>query len=286
MAKRQTAMKTFLEKGEKLAEEFPEESLNTLRKFWEAAIKELSERYECEGATNQHTSSNLRKRIPPRLFYYLQHIQSMGNYGSHFQEDGVEPSIEDARYCVYAGQEVMQWIHSETNEDLANEKENFIKVIADAVPCQHCEQPIGSVCLKKNGLPTATNCEHTVRKNAYSSYRRNYQKQYNTTIADAMHELIIELNLKNGQYLEAKDIRKWFDKNYPAYTENAVNSHAMMMATNLKTRHSHPVSKNGDSKYNLFFAENRKFRLYEAKNDPTPLQFGKPNPFTTNEEGI
>ena len=285
MDKHSDSMKKYLDNGEKLAEEFPEESLNCLRKFREAALRNLSKRFDCEGEIPLHTFGNLRKHIPARFYYYLEHIQSMGNYGSHFQEDGVDPSVEDARYCVYAGQEVLQWINPETFEDPVGKKDVFIGNIVDAVPCLHCEQPIGNDCVKKDGRPTATNCEHTIRKKAYAKYRRNFQKHYNTTIADAMHEMVTDVGLKTGEFIEPKEIRNWFDENYPAYTENAVNCHSMMMATNLKTRYSHPTSKNGNDKYNLFFAEKRKFRLYDMENDPTPGQFGiRPLPVAGSPE--
>ena len=274
MIKRLDSMVIFLNKGEKLAEDFPEESLNNLRKFWEVVINELSNRFDCKGTTNQITFSNLRKRVPARMYYYLQHIQSMGNYGSHFQEDGVDPSVEDAIYCLYAGQEVLQWIYPSTNKDPVGKMEVFIENIADAVPCLHCEQPKGNGCVKNNGGPTAKNCEHTIRKKAYAKYRRNFQKHYNTTIADAMHEMIADLGIKMGEIIEPKEIRSWFANNYPAYTDTAVTCHSAMMATNLKTRHSHSTSKNGDEKYNLFFAVKKKFRLYDKENDPAPGLFG------------
>jgi len=280
MIKRLDSMVIFLNKGEKLAEDFPEESLNNLRKFWEVVINELSNRFDCKGTTNQITFSNLRKRVPARMYYYLQHIQSMGNYGSHFQEDGVDPSVEDAIYCLYAGQEVLQWIYPSTNKDPVGKMEVFIENIADAVPCLHCEQPKGNGCVKNNGGPTAKNCEHTIRKKAYAKYRRNFQKHYNTTIADAMHEMIADLGIKMGEIIEPKEIRSWFANNYPAYTDTAVTCHSAMMATNLKTRHSHSTSKNGDEKYNLFFAVKKKFRLYDKENDPAPREFGTTGPPT------
>jgi len=277
MTKRLDSLMKFLGKGEKLAEDFPEESLNNMRKFAEVAIKDLGGKFGCLD-DGKHwfkvTTQNLHKHLPTRLFYYIQHVQSMGNYGSHFQEDGVDPSVEDARYCVYAGQEVLQWIYPSTYIDPIGKMEVFIGNITDAVPCLHCEQPIGNGCVKKNGGPTAKNGEHTIRKKAYAKYRRNFQKHYNTTIADAMHEMIADLGIKMGEIIEPKEIRSWFANNYPAYTKTAVNCHSMMMATNLKTRHSHSTSKNDDDKYNLFFAEKKKFRLYDIENDPAPRLFG------------
>ncbi len=278
MAKHIEPMNNFLEKGDRLAEEYPEESLNNLRKFWEVVLTELGNRFDCKNKENNVTFGRLRKHVPARLYYYLEHIQSMGNYGSHFQEDGVDPSVEDARYCVYAGQELLQWINPSAYKDPVGAKDVFIGNIANAVPCLHCEQPVGNGCVKENGSPTTTNSEHAIRKKAYAKYRRNFQKHYNTTIADAMHEMVTDIDLKRGEFIEPKEIRSWFTDNYPAYTETAVNCHSMMMATNLKTRNSHSQSKNGDNKYNLFFAENKKFRLYEDGNDPAPLLFGRRTP--------
>ena len=276
MTKRLDSMEKYLKKGEMLAEEFPEESLNSLRKFWEVVLNELGEKYECKRDEPHITFGNLRKHLPARLYYYLEHIQSMGNYASHFQEDGVEPSVEDAQYCVYAGREVYQWMHPEIVEDPIGKTAVFIKNEFEAVPCKYCGSKIGEKCVGKSTGTVWKNNIHQPRKKAYSKYRRDFQKHYGTTIAEAMHEMVADLGLKNGVFIQPKEIRSWFADNYPAYAESSVNNHSMMMATNLKTRHSHHESKNGNEKYNLFFAEKRKFRLYDPENDSIPLLFGKP----------
>lgn len=273
-------MERFLEKADRFSEDgYPEESLNNMRKFTEVVVKELGRKYDCLEDGKywfKTTTQNLQKHIPARLFYYIQHVQSMGNYGSHFQEDGVEPSVEDAQYCIYSGKEIYQWMYPDEIEDPIEQSAVFIKNAFEAVPCNTCDSKIGEKCV---GISTETvwkNNIHKHRSKAYSKYRRDFQKHYGTTIAKAMHEMVADLGLKKGDFFTPKEIRGWFADNYPAYTENAVNTHSMMMATNLKTRHSHHESKNGDEKYNLFFAEKKKFRLYDPENDPTPLLFGKP----------
>lgn len=269
-------MVNYIERGEDLASRgFHEESLNSLRKFWEVVLNELGVRFDCKDDQYQITFGRLRKHVPARILYYLTHIQSMGNYASHFQEDGVEPSIEDAQYCIFAGKEIYQWMYPDEVEDPIEQSAVFIKKAFEAVPCNTCDRKIGEKCI---GISTGIvwkNKVHKHREKAYSKYRRNFQKHYDTTIAKAMNEMIADIGLERGVFIEPKEIRVWFADNYPAYTENAVNTHSMMMATNLKTRHSHHESKNGDEKYNLFFAEKRKFRLYESENDPPPLLFGK-----------
>jgi hypothetical protein len=272
VAKHLKSMVKFLEKGEELAEKgFPEESLNNLRKFWEAALKELGEKYECWTSNeNQKTFSKLRKHLPARLYYYLQHIQSMGNYGSHFQEDGVEPSVEDARYCIYAGQELLQWINPSVYKDPVDAKTVFIENIAEAVSCQQCEQPIGSGCLKKNGHPTAKNCEHTVRKKAYASYRRDFQKHYRTTLVDAMHEMVADIGLSHDGIINSGQITSWFKNRYPAYNKKSVGAHTRLMTTNMAARNSYTLSESKD--YNLFFRlESGVYRLYDSSKDPAPV---------------
>jgi len=270
-------MANYIERGEDLASRgFHEESLNSLRKFWEVVLNELGVRFDCKDDKYQITFGRLRKHVPARLFYYLTHIQSMGNYASHFQEDGVEPSIEDAQYCIFAGKEIYQWMYPDEVEDPIEKSAVFIKNAFEAVPCDTCGRKIGEKCI---GISTGIvweNKVHKHREKAYSKYRRNFQKHYDTTIAKAMNEMIADIGLERGVFIEPKEIRVWFADNYPAYTENAVNTHSMMMATNLKTRHSHHESKNGDEKYNLFFGVGRKFRLYDLENDPSPLLFGKP----------
>lgn len=285
-------MERFLEKADRFSEDgFPEESLNNMRKFTEAAVKELGERFDCL-EDGRHwfntTTQNLNKYLPARLFYYVQHVQSMGNYGSHFQEDGVEPSREDTEYCVYAGMEIFRWINPPSvtiENDLV-----FIKNAFEVVDCPDCSSKKGQRCkplidYKKEEWEGEHDKVHKKRNSEYSNYRREFQKQYNTTIADAMHKMVIDLDFKKGEFFEPRVIRNWFFEHYPAYTENAVNSHASMMAINLKTRHSHHESKNRDKKFNLFFAEKRKFRLYDSKNDPKPLLFGNnPKPLLFGED--
>jgi hypothetical protein len=277
-------MQKFLQKAERFSEDgFPEESLNNMRKFTEVAVKDLGEKFECL-AEGKHwfnsTTQKLQKHLPARLFYYIQHVQSMGNYGSHFQEDGVEPSKEDTEYCVYAGMEIFRWMYPVVGN--IAEVPDFIQEAYKAVDCPACGSKKGERCkplleYKKEEWEGKHDNVHEKRNSQYSNYRREFQKQYNTTIADAMHKMVSDLNWKKGELFEPKVIRNWFLDNFPAYTKNAVNSHAMMMATNLKTRQSHPESKNGDEKFNLFYAEKRKFRLYELDNDPEPLLFGKDN---------
>ncbi len=270
MTKRLDSMDNYLSKGERLAEEFPEESLNSLRKFWEVVLNELGERFDCKRDEKHITFGKLRKHVPPRLYYYLEHIQSMGNYGSHFQEDGVEPSVEDARYCVYAGQELLQWINPSMYTDPVGAKAVFIENIADAVPCQHCEQPTGSECVKKNGRPTATNCEHTVRKKAYASYRRDFQKHYRTTLVDAMHEMVKDMSLSHGEIIKSGQITRWFKDRYPAYNKKSVGEHTRLMTTNMVTRYSHTLSESKD--YNIFFRlESGVYRLFDSTIDLAPL---------------
>jgi len=273
-------MERFLEKADRFSEDgYPEESLNNMRKFTEVVVKELGRKYDCLEDGKywfKTTTQNLQKHIPARLFYYIQHVQSMGNYGSHFQEDGVEPSVEDAQYCIYSGKEIYQWMYPDEIEDPIEQSAVFIKDAFEVVPCNTCDRKIGEKCVGISTENVWKNAIHKDRSKAYSKYRRDFQKHYGTTIAKAMHEMVADLGLKKGDLFTPKEIRGWFADNYPAYTKNAVNTHSMMMATNLKTRHSHHESKNGDKKYNLFFAVGRKFRLYDLENDPTPLLFGKP----------
>ena len=265
-------IKVLLHDAERLSEDFPEACLTTLRKLWEASILELGERYEL---TNKIKKSgldlinqvfiSLYHHIPARLYYYLQHIKSMGNYASHFQEDGVQPSQEDIVYCIYAAKEFVQWM----NQVKAEVHEEFIRIIIDAVPCSECGKDVGEKCITKNGEFVDNNCEHAIRKNEYATYRRNQQKRYATTLVDCMHEMIKDMRLMKDDELSHKDICNWFDEKYPAYLESSIKTHAMIMATNLKTRLHHNFDNDG--KYDLFFAIKNKFRLYDYVNDPKPL---------------
>ena len=263
----------FLERAQKLSEEFPEEALNTLRKFLEASLIEVFSRDEKLTDRGKTIDPNHRTNwlldhltMPSRITYYMSHIRSMGNYGSHFQEDGVEPSDEDIQYCIYAAKEVFQWMFPDSS---ANGEVEFIREIYLAVPCQLCGSGVGESCVKKSGEVVARNCEHTVRKNAYSAYRRAIQKNYSTTLVECFHEMVGDMSMGDGDLISHREIREWFDSKYPAYTPSSIERHAMIMATNLKTRLHHRMSRDFD--YDLFFAEGRKFRLFRPDSDPEPL---------------
>ena len=263
----------FLERAQKLSDEFPEDALNNLRKFLEASLIEFASRdggFEVKGDKVHRINilmSHLSKTaIPTRLVYYISHIKSMGNYASHFQEDGVEPSDEDIQYCIYAAKEVFQWMFPDSSAD---EEIEFIREIYLAVPCQLCESGVGERCVKKSGEVVARNCEHTVRKNAYSAYRRAIQKNYSTTLVECFHEMVGDMSMGDGDLISHREIREWFDSKYPAYTPSTIERHAMIMATNLKARLRH--KKSPDFDYDLLFAEGRKFRLFRPGSDPEPL---------------
>lgn len=275
-------MEKFLEKAERFSDGGdPEESLNNMRKFTEVAVKELGGKFDClvDGKHSfKVTIQNLQNHLPRRLFYYIEHLHRMGNYGSHFQEDGVDPSKEDTVYCVYAGKEVYRWIFPPV--DPIEQTAVFIENAYESVDCPSCDRKKGVRC--KSLFPHAKSAEdwegehdniHKERTAEYRNYRRDFQKHYNTTIADAMHEMVKDRGYKKDEKI--KEIVAWFSKKYPAYRKNAVNSHSSMMTTNLETRYSHPSSKNGDEKFNLFFKDGGTLRLYDSEKDPTPLRFGR-----------
>jgi hypothetical protein len=273
VAKRIDSMEKFLGKAENFSEEFPEESLNNMRKFAEVTVKELGEKNDCL-VDGKHwfstTTKNLQNHLPARLFYYIQHIQCMGNYGSHFQEDGVEPSAEDIQYCIYAGREIFQWIFPELCSNTIEEKEIFITEIFKAAPCSFCGSEIGKKCVGKSPGVEWPNLNHDPRKKAYAKYRRDFQKHYATTLVDAMHEMISDIGLTKGELIRQHEIIGWFNNRYPAYNEKSVAAHTRLMATNMEARYSHTLSKGKD--YNLFFRlESGKYRLFDSEIDPLPL---------------
>ena len=271
-------MERYRTRAEELLEQgYTEESLTNMRKFTEAAIKELGLKFDClvDGKYSVNsTREKLRKHIPPRLYYYIGHIMNMGNYGSHFQEDGVVPSIEDAQYCIYAGDEVFQWMHPEIIEDPIDDSSVFIEEAFEAVSCNTCGSGVGEKCVGISSGISMKNNIHKGRRRAYNKYRRDFQKHYGTTITNAMYEMVNDIGLKKGELLPLEGIRTWFADKYPAYSKSAVEEHSRMMTTNLKARRRHSESKNGDEKYNLFFEEKRKFRLYDSEHDPVPYLFG------------
>ena len=198
---RTESMEKYLKKARGFSEDGHfEECLNNIRKFLEAALKELGEKYECESESRKYwvkvTINNLQNHIPDRLFYYLEHIQRMGNYGSHFQGDGVEPSKEDAEYCVYAGNEIYQLINPPVIE---NEAPDFIKIMFEAVDCPTCDSKKGVRCkaireYRKEEWEGEHDKAHAKRGMKYTEYRREFQKGYNTTISQAMQKISPDVN--------------------------------------------------------------------------------------------
>tara|TARA_B100001142_G_C14184339_1_gene597427 strand:+ start:170 stop:997 length:828 start_codon:yes stop_codon:yes gene_type:complete len=264
----------YIDTAEKVKDEFPEVTLNTLRKFFEAVILEISDRNGIKGnpniskaLENNYRFEKVTKYVPSREYYYISHIKNMGNYGSHFQEDGVDPSEQDISYCIYAAKEIYQWLFPENRDP---KKINFINEIHMAVSCNLCESPIGVMCKKNSGEEVAKNCEHTIRKRAYSAYRRSIQKQYSTSINECFHQMVDDMKLSSDDIINHEDIKKWFKNNYPAYSESSIYKYAMIMATNLKSRLSYNMVSGNN--YDLLFAVGNNFRKYNPDSDPTPLQ--------------
>jgi hypothetical protein len=257
-------MKKFLSHAEKFADEYPEEALNNLRKFGEAIVEEISKKNGVDVSKvkkiHQHKVKfqNIEKFLPARVYYYLEHIQKMGNYGSHLQEDGVDPSPQDSNYCLYAAKEVYRAIYpqEEFNHRI------FITEIEGAVPCEQCSQEIGEFCIKADGSPAVI--QHTTRIKEYTKYRRDVQKSYNTTIKIAMRNMVEDIKLSRDQVLTRQDILEWFANHYPAYSENAISSHIYLMCVNLKARESHNISIDED--IDLFWKqENGQYILYHGQ---------------------
>ena len=273
-----SAMEKFLEKAARFSEGGdPEESLTNMRKFTEAAVKELGRRYDCLDEGKKYgfkvTIQNLQNHLPARLFYYIEFIQSMGNYGAHFQEDGVEPSKEDTEYCVYAGREVYRWISPPV--DPIEQTAVFIENAYEAVDCPTCGRKKGERC---KSIFSGTHPEwegehdniHQDRAAEYSNYRREFQKHYRTTLVDAMHEMVADVGLSGGEIIKSGEITSWFKNRYPAYNKKSVGAHTRLMTTNMVARYSHTLSESKD--YNLFFRlDSGVYRLYDSTKDPAPL---------------
>ena len=271
-ASRKEDMSQFIETAEKIQDEFPELTLNTLRKFFEVVLLEISDRNGIEGTKDPAHEMHYRFTkaigyVPSREYYYISQIKNMGNYGSHFQEDGVDPSEQDIAYCIYAAKEIYQWLFPE-NRNVG--KIDFINEIHMAVSCNLCGSPMGVMCKKKNGENVAKNSEHTIRKRAYSAYRRSIQKQYSKSINECFHQMVDDMKLNPDDIISHKDIKKWFKNKYPAYSESSIYKYAMIMATNLKSRLSYNMVSGNN--YDLLFAVGNNFRQYNPDLDPIPLQ--------------
>ena len=274
-------MKDLLDKAQNLVEEnFLEESMNNMRKFMEASVIELGERHNCLEKKSNHwihmtiQEFRVQELISKRIIYYLENLQKYGNYASHFQDDGIDISTEDANHCIYQGNEIFDFLYQSDN---INNQDDFLKNAFEAVDCEKCGSKKGERCrplLEYNSHEWEGEHEknHQVRVSAYRKYRREIQKNYNITLPNAMLKMVNELDMQKGDIISTNEILNWFSNRYPAYAEKSITDCAIVMTTNLKTRKSRKL-RNIDGKYDLFFETKKKFRLYDIEKDPMPLPF-------------
>ena len=82
--------------------------------------------------------------------------------------------------------------------------------------------------------------------------------------------MVQSLNIIDGQIITKKQVRAWFDNNYPKIKSSTVTAHLIRMSTNASSRVHYQVNPNGDD--DLFYQiDGSHFRLYNPQNDPSPI---------------
>jgi len=147
-----------------------EEAMNQLRKFCEALIEEFAMQFEIDKTdknwyhkTLSTLGKNLKTKNQTLLKYYLDHLQNLGNFGSHYQVDPIKLFDEDVEYCIFMAQRIFQeWVNE-------GGKHHLEITIIDIVHCPHCKQKKGFPCVGNRGKPV--NNEHRARVDLFNEIR-------------------------------------------------------------------------------------------------------------------
>ena len=85
-----------------------------------------------------------------------------------------------------------------------------------------------------------------------------------------MHDMVTDLNLQPGEFIEREQVIDWFGSRYPLVKEGTIAAHLLRLSTNAKSRLHYSVRADGSD--DLFFQlDGSRFRLYEPAKDPPPI---------------
>lgn len=92
---------------------------------------------------------------------------------------------------------------------------------------------------------------------------------YDKPVWKLMSDLVDDIGLSRGEVLTKGQALAWFAKKYPKIKKGTITAHLIRMSTNAPSR-IHYHGKPGDD--DLFFQlDGRRFRLYDADEDPSPI---------------
>lgn len=94
--------------------------------------------------------------------------------------------------------------------------------------------------------------------------------EYDKTIKMMMNDFCKEAHLEGDAKVTSDQIINWFKSKYPNVKESSIRAHLIAMSTNAKSRIHHNVRPG--SGHDLYYQiDSRTYRLYNPKNDPTPI---------------
>jgi endonuclease len=101
---------------------------------------------------------------------------------------------------------------------------------------------------------------------------------YDKPVRLLMKDMVSDLSNREGQIITREQVSSWFESNYPKIKPSTVSAHLLKMSTNAPSRIHYNVNPNGDD--DLFYQiDSKRFRLFDAQNDPTPV-------YENNDDGI
>ena len=106
---------------------------------------------------------------------------------------------------------------------------------------------------------------------------------YDKPVRLLMRDMIADLRILPGNVFDKAVVISWFAKQYPKVKEGTISAHLVLLSTNNAGRLHHNPKSTGED--DLFFKlDAGHFRLYEAKNDPSPLYKAPRTPSDTNSD--
>lgn len=92
---------------------------------------------------------------------------------------------------------------------------------------------------------------------------------YEKPVRSLMHQFVKEAGIQLGTAFSRETTKNWFKDRYPKIKDGTINAHLLRMSVNASSRIHHNLVKGEDD---LFYQiDPQSFRLYDSKNDPTPI---------------
>jgi hypothetical protein len=93
---------------------------------------------------------------------------------------------------------------------------------------------------------------------------------YEKPVRLLMKDFVKSQNIIEEQVITRDQVTSWFKANYPRIKMGTITAHLLKMSVNAPSRVHYNVHPNGEDDL-LFQIDSGHFRLYDAKNDPSPI---------------